>query len=206
MIITPILLNTAALILSLKVDIDRSDKISDLSILLLVIWLLESVLSKFYGIFYQNNIVLYNFLTHLLIAINFYIFREGKLFKFYLLPIIWLISILVINLIYFDDGLFIKSYLVGLLLLSIYILKYFKILIFDKYFDSYYKDYKIYLGIGIIIFLSCSFPMLYFWFSLTVSGGAKGIFMKLLQTGNILLSFGYLIAAIVYFIWKPLPK
>lgn len=206
MIITPILLNTIALLLSLKVDIDRSEKISDLSLLLLAIWLLESVLSKFYGIFYQNNIVFYNFLTHILVAINFYIFRSGKLFKFYLLPIIWLISIPLINLIYFDDGLFIKSYLVGLIFLSIYVLNYFRILIFERYFDTYYRDYKIYLGIGIIIFLSCSFPMLYFWFSLTVSGGAKGIFMKLLQTGNIFLSFGYLAAAIVYFIWKPLLK
>jgi len=206
MIITPILLNTIALMLSLKVDIDRSDKISDLSILLLVIWLLESVLSKFYGIFYQNNIVLYNLLTHLLIAIYFYIFRAGKLFEFYLLPILWLISISIVNLIYFNDGLLIKSYLVGLLLLSIYVLNYFRILIFERYFYTYYKDYKIYLGIGIIIFLSCSFPMLYFWFSLTVSGGAKGIFMKLLQTGNILLSFGYLIASIVYFVWTPQQK
>lgn len=206
MIVTPLILNTIAFLLSLKVDIDKNERISDLSVLLFIVWLLETVLSKFYGMFYQNNIVLYNIFTHVVIVIYFYIFRNGKLFIKPLLPIIWALIFTVVNSFYSWKGLFIQSYLIGLTLTLFFILNYFRNSIFSTELNAVFRDYKFYLGLGILLFLSCSFPMLYFWNSLTVSGGAKGIFMKLLQTGNIFLSLGYLAASIAHFLWTPQQK
>lgn len=181
----------------------RNSRISDLSLLLASIWLLETVLSKFYALFYADNIIIYNIYTHTIIVFYFFTFRSNRS-KTGLIFFIWFATTLFINQSFKD--LFVESYLLGLFLSCVPIVFYLIDKIFYSSMEHLYKDYKVYLGTGILLFLSCSFPMLYFWHSHTVTGGDKGLFMNLLQVGNAILSSSYLIAAIVHYRWTPLQK
>jgi len=58
-------------------------------------------------------------------------------------------------------------------------------------------DYKVWLGLGILLFYVCMFPLLSFIEYLVVDNKDNLLYFRLIEIGNLLLSFGYFSAAIV---------
>lgn len=193
------ILFTIALIVSLGSDILNSDNISLLSIILLVVFVLEVVMSAFYGLFYKTNVANYNiylFVVGLLYLKYFYPSSDIKTYTIKMsFGLIFLYSAIV-----YDYRIFIfnKAYIYLLSIVSFKVMKncYSDIIdgmgiVFNEFF---------FLGTGILIFFTCSFPLLYFFHSYTTVGESYFVFYKFLMIGNLFLGVAYILAALTK--WK----
>lgn len=93
-----------------------------------------------------------------------------------------------------------KTYLAGLGLIVVIILKHLYSQLFYSEYKPIFKKFKTILGIGIIIFFFCSFPLLAFYEKLLINNSAYMAYQRILDFGNIILSTSYLYVAIK--LWK----
>lgn len=192
-------LNTIALLVSLLLDFLVDRKISVYTSLLTNVLILETIFGYLLAKYFGNNIVIYNLLIISIIAHYFWIFAKEKARVKLILS--WLFLFLSVSFIFgFETRVYTELFIIGLLLMSYIIISYFFNEIFVVHISFLWSKPKTYLGLGIILFFTCSFPLLLFYHSITKLGGAYLVFYNLLMIGNIVLSTSYLITSIMR--WK----
>lgn len=192
-------INTVALVASILFDIYVNRKTSVFSSLLMHVLVLETICGYFLAKWFDNNFIIYNFLIAAIIAHYIYIFG-GHLTRKKIL-IAWLLSCLaVLFLAGFTARVHTEIYIVGLFVTSYLIVSFFYRQLFVVESNFIWFKPKSYIGIGILLFFACSFPLLFFFQSITKLGGAYLPFYDLLMIGNIILSTSYLMAVIIR--WK----
>lgn len=192
-------MNVLAFIICLDCIRSNRKEVLLLTSLLANLILLEIVIRPLHISFYKNNYFLYNIIIIETIFHYVLIFSNRKKNVFYLLfwVFLYIASFIIFGL---HNRVFIELYIGGLIFVSILIFRYFNKTIFST--DSFFvwNDSKAYLGIGILLFFTCSFPLLLLFDSLTSLGGAYLVFYRLLQIGNVILSTSYVLMAILE--WK----
>jgi len=88
------------------------------------------------------------------------------------------------------------SYTLGFLILIPLMIRYLYEVIYIRPYYNLLTDPYIYLIFGLLIFYTSSFPILSFMNILITDNPNRGIFIKLLNYGNIFLSLAYLGAAL----------
>ena len=88
-----------------------------------------------------------------------------------------------------------QIYLSGLIIVLIQILVYFKKVI-DGNYGSFFSNPKLILAFSILVFITCSFPLLAFLDYFLMNPTIGKAYTDILDIGNIFLSLGYLGAAI----------
>ncbi len=88
-----------------------------------------------------------------------------------------------------------QLYLIGLLIIMFQIIVYLYEFINDNYSDIKYSP-KLILAITLLVFITCSFPLLIFMNSFLHLPDQGKAFTNILDIGNIILSLGYLGAAL----------
>lgn len=193
------IINLIALLISLHAIIRKKRNINFFFMFLFFLCFMEIVAANLEVMYFSNNYLSYNICMDGCIVFYYLIYRENSNFKMDILIGFWAI-VSIVNTISTPFSLNTETYVIGLIIITIIVL----IRFYDEIFRSNYKplgkDYKTWLGLGITIFLYCSFPLLLFMKFLILENSTFLAFYQLLNIGNIILSTGYLFASIV--LWK----
>lgn len=170
-----------------------------------VYWIVEVFLAPWSAYRTGSNILVYN--VFVLFTVLYYLMIFSKSKKEYLILSIlylcgWIISVLNVSIF---SSVASKNYAFGLIMVAVLIVREFKLKLQVDYVDHFFADSKFWFGLGILLFLSCSFPILVFADFLIVSSeSAHKIYRYLLKVGNILLHLGYLMVLISETRWMKL--
>ena len=159
------------------------------------------VIVEIFGIYYFSKkygtsvsiISYFSFICSLYYVFIFYSYFQDKLWSKYLkyLIIVWLISSCLI-FIFSDIKLEVKPYYLGMALSTFLVLAYFYHLTYKEKFRSIKSEAIFYLGIGILLFVFSTFPILVLLDTVIMNLEYSDIYLKLLQYGNVFLSMSYL--------------
>lgn len=186
-----------ALFISANPKNKTKDNFHILTILLAYTSICEIILTNIQSDYYETNHYSYFLNSTGVLSFYYLIYRKFKKKITDFVFMIWFIYSMII-IVQFDlvSSFSFTSYTIGLSLIVIMILYHFYYEVFISNFKPLAKDYKTWLGIGIIMFFACSFPMLIFLDELIINEYALYAYNELLILGNLIMSTGYLLAAI----------
>jgi len=189
--------------LSILVNLFIRGKLSDYSFLVLLSlsFLIEIILSNLLMFLNKNNYLAINFYCFISVPLYLNLFRVRSKKNTFIIWILYLIAhIFSIQYLDYTKSINSKLYLLGMCLVFMNIIRYFYSIIFQSNSRSKLFDYKIPLGIGISLFVVCSFPLLFLLDNLVLENDSYSVFYRLLTAGNYILSTGFLISSIM--LWR----
>lgn len=163
--------------------------------------LIEIVACEYFRITYQNNIAPYNLFMILGLVAYYWIYskyliKEGVSRKrLQLLIMIWGLSVTISVFRSGIDEVLMMPYVIGLLVASVLAL--WSMLAISRK-QNIIKIPEFWLSLGVLIFTSCSLPMLLNAKFLIISGAANKAYWHLLKAGNVILSLSYLMAILCH--------
>lgn len=165
---------------------------------ILVIAILELFVARYFMIHYKNNYLIYTIISYLSVLFYLLYFRIDikhiKMFRAYLVLFVFWQIFTIWNLVWGDgrNNANVNAYNLGMIISVFLVIRWFyKKLYIDDYEQLFYKP-MLYVGFGILLFYTCSFPILSSINTLVISEKYNMIYANLLQIGNIFLSLGYL--------------
>lgn len=153
---------------------------------------LNYYLSKKYGSSEQMYSY-YGFLTSLYYIFIFYLYFRNKSWSFYLFMgiFLWVVFCLY-TLIRTEIPLELTPYYSGMIITTILIFAYFYHVLYIEKYKNLKKEAIFYLGIGILLFVFSTFPIIAFYDELVLDLNYSDYFMLLVQFGNVFIYLGYL--------------
>lgn len=191
----------ASLIILLIKNLKYREPIPYLTLFLLIACLLELPVQYYFHKTYGNNHGVYNFLIFLEIAyyqfIFIYSFRNEKWIRILrFIFILWTVSGFIYFLLNYKlSTIHNYSYLWGLFSVCVLTLIYFNKQINSESYVSLYKDPIIWFSLGILLFICCVFPILWYG-DAYLKVDKTHPYNILLKMANIILSSGYLAAVL----------
>ncbi|MEM9547907.1 MAG: hypothetical protein AAGA77_18135 [Bacteroidota bacterium] len=190
-----------AMLISVVGDVKHHRKLRILSYFLIFTTIFELGIANIQWYLQHRNHEAFFINAHGCILFYYLIFRKehnSKLLEW--LMKLWIIISLIYAITVEITDKTILTYTLGLILIAAVILSMFKKLIIASPYKNIWKNYKFWLGVSILSFLACSFPLLVFLDLLVINDSVELAFFDLLTVGNVILSMGYLISAIM--LWK----
>lgn len=195
-------INFFSLLLCIAVSLHQK-KLSKILVLLVFLVLFENVLASLSAVKFGNNIPVYNLISHSTIWFYYWILRsnsDSRLWKVGL-PIWILFS--AVYLVFFSSpyDVSIVTYIIGLFTILLLIARHFYNILLSKRQREISRDFKTWFALGVLLFFTCSFPILLSVQELVVDIGTQRAFGQLLRIGNIFLSLGYLASVICIWLY-----
>ncbi len=161
----------------------------------------EIVLAFLEKRFHRSNVISYNLFSFGCVIFYFYFYKNVLIInykKVYIFMIMVWFSYLLLNTIFFTGLMKLQNdtYILGMITVFIFIFLYMKNLLLIEISKPLYSDYLSWISLGIILFFTSAFPILFFLQKLVVEAEATRAFYNLLNFGNIFLSITFLIAAL----------
>ncbi len=150
---------------------------------------------------FGSNILAYNLFVLLTVSYYLFVFCRTRKELSVLLTTYIIGGLINFSLIDIQTEVASKNYAFGLIIVGVLIVREIKSKLESNLIDHFFKDSKFWFGLGILLFLSCSFPILVFTDVLVVSQSAHKIYGDLLRVGNVLLHLGYLMVLICETKW-----
>lgn len=145
----------------------------------------------------SDYIIYYLFISGISNIFYYYIFSNKFNLSYVLILLFWLIIwIFSFYLKIVHDKASFTFYILGLIIAFYFIIHRFYYNIVTSDYLNIWKEYETYLGLGVIIFITCSFPILVFTKYFITSNLHNKAFSDLLRIGNIFLHLGYLLAVL----------
>jgi len=166
--------------------------------------ILDRGVAEYFAFKYRYNLHVYSLISTLCAAYYIYImtdyFRKKSWFKYLLfIDILWLVIALIVVINNIVNRKFdVTGYNLGMVITIVLIFKYFYNLVYIDEYRNIFKESMFYFTLGIMVFYGASFPMMVFVFQFVVENkfGSNNLFNDMIQLGNLILSLGYIGAAL----------
>ncbi|MDB4539277.1 hypothetical protein N9231_02585 [Saprospiraceae bacterium] len=163
-----------------------------------IVILFELIINHISAVLFGSNFISFNIFSYLCISyylmVYIHYFKEEKWINWIKYIAVLLFGFAICRFIYcLNNGIVdTLTYAIGLFIVCGLILRYFYHLLYIDTFRPINNDPLFYFSIGILLFFTCSFPILIHINKLVAVDGASSAYSNLLQMGNIFLSLAYL--------------